>query len=429
MRSGFYECALHSKVTGYLQSIPVDKGDWVKKGQLLATLEVPELRENLQRAKATFTIEKLTYQRLKHVHDEDPKVVAEQDVDIAYSKMAQAQADLGVLDAMVSYTQIIAPFDGVITGRFADPGALVRAGGGDFGVSGNGADVSSAATEGAGGHMSGGPVLTMARIDKLRIYVYVPEEEAGLIRIGTRALVTAHGVQSEPIHAQVVRFANSLDLATRTMLTEIDLDNAQHQLYPRMYTTVTLDLVRHPDAIQLPAAAVEGVGEKRGYVFVVRADALIKQPVSLGITDGRLVEITSGLNGNESVVATINPGARSRREDQSHSHHRRQGVHRRSANCERPMIRFISLTSLALVLAFGFGDAQGAGGGRSSDSSRSGAHSRRSGADRADPASAHPRFRIRTERRARGRGRRRGEPASAGLWDGRVPARHRQRHR
>jgi membrane fusion protein, multidrug efflux system len=302
---GFYECALHSKVTGYLQTISVDKGDWVKQGQVLATLEVPELRENLERAKATFAIEKLTYQRLKHVHDEDPKVVAEQDVDIAYSKMAQAQADLGVLDALVSYTQIIAPFEGVITGRFADPGALIRAGGGDFGVSGNGADVSSAATEGAGGHMSGGPVLTMARIDKLRVYVYVPEEEVGLIQIGTHALVTTHGAQSEPIHAQVVRFANSLDLATRTMLTEIDLDNQQHRLYPRMYTTVTLDLVRHPDAIQLPAAAVQGVGQKLGYVFVVQDDSLIKQPVSLGITDGRLVEITSGLNGNESVVATI----------------------------------------------------------------------------------------------------------------------------
>ncbi len=305
---GFYECALHSKVTGYLQSIPVDKGDWVKQGQVLATIEVPELRENLERAKANFTIQKLTYQRLKHVREQDPKVVAEQDVDIAFSKMAQAQADLGVLNAMVAYTQIIAPFAGVITGRFADPGALIRAGGGDFGVSGNGASISSGATEGAGGHlMGGGPVLTMAEIDKIRIYVYVPEEEAGLIRVGTRALVTAHGVEGSPIQASVVRYANSLDLATRTMLTEIDLDNTQRRVYPRMYTTVTLYLVRHPDAIQLPTAAVEGVGGKDGFVFIVHDDSLIKRPVSLGITDGRYVEITSGLNGNESVVATISP--------------------------------------------------------------------------------------------------------------------------
>jgi membrane fusion protein (multidrug efflux system) len=305
---GFYECALHSKVTGYLQSIPVDKGDWVKKGQVLATIEVPELRENLERAKANFTIQKLTYQRLKHVREEDPKVVAQQDVDIAFSKMAQAQADLGVLNAMVAYTQIIAPFSGVITGRFADPGALIKAGGGDFGVSGNGADLSQGATEGAGGHlMGGGAVLSLAEIDKLRIYVYVPEEEAGLVRIGTHAVVTAHGLQAVPIQAKVVRYANSLDLATRTMLTEIDLDNPQRQLYPRMYTTVTLDLVRHPDAIQLPAAAVEGIGAKDGFVFIVHDDSLVKQPVSLGITDGRYVEMTSGLNGNESVVATISP--------------------------------------------------------------------------------------------------------------------------
>ncbi|HVN26880.1 MAG TPA: efflux RND transporter periplasmic adaptor subunit [Candidatus Binataceae bacterium] len=304
---GFYECALHAKVTGYLQSIAVDKGDWVKKGQVLAVIEVPELKQNLERAKADFAIQKLTYQRLKHVREEDPKVVAQQDVDIAYSKMAQAQANLGVLDAMVSYTQIVAPFDGVITGRFADPGALIRAGGSDIGVTGNGAELSEGATEGAGGHMSGGPLLTMADIDRLRIYVYVPEEEAGFIRAGTHATVATRGADTQPIRANVVRYTNSLDLATRTMLTEIDLDNPQHKLYPRMYTTVTLDLVRHPDAIQLPAAAVEGVGAKQGYVFIVHDDALIKRPVSLGITDGRYVEITSGLSGNESIVATMSP--------------------------------------------------------------------------------------------------------------------------
>jgi multidrug efflux pump subunit AcrA (membrane-fusion protein) len=113
--------------------------------------------------------------------------------------------------------------------------------------------------------MGSGPVLTMAEIDKLRIYVYVPEEEAGFIRVGMHAVVTAHSSDAEPIEARVARYANSLDLSTRTMLTEIDLDNAQHKLYPRMYTTVTLDLVWHPDAIQLPAAAVEGIGAKDGF--------------------------------------------------------------------------------------------------------------------------------------------------------------------
>jgi hypothetical protein len=78
--------------------------------------------------------------------------------------------------------------------------------------------------------MGSGPVLTMAEIDKLRIYVYVPEEEAGFIRVGTHAVVTAHSSDAEPIEARVARYANSLDLSTRTMLTEIDLNNAQHKL-------------------------------------------------------------------------------------------------------------------------------------------------------------------------------------------------------
>ena len=119
-----------------------------------------------------------------------------------------------------------------------------------------------------------------------------------------------------------------------------------------MYTTVTLDLVRHPDAIQLPAAAVEGVGGKNGYVFVVDDDSLIKKPVSLGITDGRYVEITSGLNGNESVVATISPALNQGEQIQPRSHHDGQVVNESSRNCERPMIRFLAAASLTLMLTF-----------------------------------------------------------------------------
>ncbi len=301
---GFYEAALHAKVTGYLQSISVDKGDWVKKGQVLAQIQVPELHSNLARAQASLEIAKITYDRLKHVQQSDPRLVSQQDVDMAYAKYQETQAGVRTLETMVAYTKIVAPFDGVITGRFADPGALIRAGGGDYGVDETSGLISPGATEGAGGHRSGGgPILTLADIDQLRVYIYVPEGSYPLIRRGTPAVLRFHEFPNRVFKGSVARFATSLDLATRTMLTEVDIDNPNHMLYPRSYAHVTLDLIRHADALSLPAAAIEGSGDS-AHVLVVKQDHLADVPVSTGITDGTRVEVTSGLTDQSVVVDT-----------------------------------------------------------------------------------------------------------------------------
>lgn len=310
---GYFETALYAKATGYLTSIYVDKGDWVKTGQVLADLEVPELHHNLAFTQAREEINLLTWQRLKRVRDSDPRLVAQEDVDIAYARWAEAKADVGVLQTMVDYTKIVAPYDGVITGRFVDPGALVRAGGTDYGVSSTGAEISSGATEGAGGHLGGGGVvLTMALLDTLRIYIYVPEQEAARVYPGMPAVVKLRAFPHGPIHARITRFASALDLTTRTMLTEIDIKNPQHRYYPRMYADVTIELVRHPNAIKLPVSAVGGVSETQAgspathaYVFVVKGTRLVKTAVSTGISDGRFIEITSGLRGDEWVVEAV----------------------------------------------------------------------------------------------------------------------------
>lgn len=300
---GFYEVALHAKVTGYLVKMNVDKGDWVKTGQVLAVIEVPELQQNLDRAEARLQIEKLTWQRLDRVRKTDSRLVAKETVDIAYAKYLEAKSDAGALETMVSYTKIIAPFDGVITGRFADPGALIRAGGGDFGVSGSGAAVSSGPMEGAGGHLTGGgPILSEAAISKLRVYVYVPEREAGTVRIGMPASMTLRSFPGQTFHATVTRYSSSLDLATRTMLTEIDIPNTDHRLYPRMYANVTLTLAQHPNALEVPRTAVSGIGQPDSFIFTVRDGKLRKTPVITGITDGTNVEIVSGLSDSDQVV-------------------------------------------------------------------------------------------------------------------------------
>src|SRR5271163_278978 len=301
---GFYEAALHSKVTGYLKSIPVDKGDSVKKGQVLAEIEVPELQSNLARSQASLEMERITYDRLKKVQQDDSRLISQQDVDMAYAKYREAQAAVATLQTMFGYTNIIAPFDGVITGRFADPGALIRAGGGDLGVDETSGLISPGATEGAGGHREGGgPLLTLADIDKLRVYIYVPEASYPFIHVGTPASLHFDEFPDRVFKGTVARYATSLDLSTRTMLTEVDIDNPKRLVYPRSYAHVTIQLVRHSDALSVPASAIQGAGGS-ARVLIVDNGRLVEVPVQTGIDNGSYVEITSGLTANALVVAT-----------------------------------------------------------------------------------------------------------------------------
>ncbi len=301
---GFYEAALHAKVSGYLKSIGVNKGDRIKAGQVLAEIEVPELRSNLARARAALEIQRITYDRLKEVQHSDPRLVSQQDVNMAFANYQEARAEVQTLDTMVGYTKIIAPFDGVVTGRFADPGALIGAGAGEGSNSNTSGPAGPEATEGAQGHRTGGgPVLTAAKIDKLRVYVYVPEGSCPLIRRGTPAVLSFDELPHRQFIGSVTRYASSLDLATRTMLTEIDIANPDGALYPRMYAHVRLELVRHRDALRLPVGAVHGSGET-AEVLTINNGRLARTPVSTGIDDGRYVEITSGLKTDQLVVST-----------------------------------------------------------------------------------------------------------------------------
>jgi membrane fusion protein (multidrug efflux system) len=295
---GFYESSLYSKVTGYLQSISVDKGDWVKKGEVLATIEVPELEQRVARAQASLDVQQLTYKRLEQVWKSDPRLVARQDVDIAQGKYLEAKADADELQALVSYTRIVAPFDGIVTGRFVDPGALIKAGGDQ---------PSSGPVEGSS-HPAGtaSPVVSLAMINPMRIYVYVPQGVVNFIARGTPATLTLQNSPDHPFAGTVTRFASSLDLSTRTMLTEIDVDNAGHKLYPGMYANVTLQLERHADVVQVPDSAL-GENSTGNYVMTVEDGKLLKKKVNVGIRTGHVVEITKGLKGDEQLVAALDP--------------------------------------------------------------------------------------------------------------------------
>lgn len=294
---GLYESALHAKVTGYLKSIAVDKGDWVKKGQLLAEIEVPELEQKLQRARANLAVRRGTYERLRRVWQTDPRLVAREDVDIAQGQFEEAKADVEELEALVGYTHIVAPFDGVVTARFVDPGALIQA-------SGHGG---ASEMEGSSpGKSNNAPIVTVSDIDTLRVYVYVPEEETSLIKAGMPVTLRLREFPGREFTASVTRFATALDLSTRTMLVEADIENPKHELYPGMYANVLIELARHDSALKLPASAVGGSGDA-SFVYVVREGHLAKLPVTVGFTNEGWVEIASGLAGDESVVGTVTP--------------------------------------------------------------------------------------------------------------------------
>jgi membrane fusion protein, multidrug efflux system len=289
---GWYQATLYAKVSGYLKHIDVDKGDWVKQGQVLAEIEVPELEQKLRRARARLQVERVTYDRLKGVLETDPRLVARQDVDVAEGKFEQAKAEADELEALVGYTKIVAPFSGVITARYVDPGALIQA--------------SGRSGSAGGGGKQGVPIVDMADVNRLRVYVYVPEEEVAEVRRDMPATLALHEFPGRTFTGKVARFATSLDLSTRTMLTEVDLDNPTHELYPGMYADVALELVRHPNAWTLPPTAI-GTVDSSAYVYVVHDGRLMKAPVVTGLRETDAVEVASGLSGGEQVVRNIGP--------------------------------------------------------------------------------------------------------------------------
>ena len=295
--AGLNEAALYAKVTGYLKQINVDKGDWVKQGQVLAVIEVPELEQKLKRARARLQVRRVTYERLQRVWNTDKRLVAREDVDIAQGQFEQAQADVEELEALVGYTRIIAPFDGVVTARYVDPGALIQASGRTGTIDTGDQSLGRAGLA---------PVVSVADIDTLRVYIYVPENESSEVRQGMPATLRLREFAGREFTGTVTRFATRLDLSTRTMLTEVDIPNPKHELYPGMYADVTLELERHAQALRVPPTAVGAEGDKR-FVFVVKDGRLAKTPVTVGIVEPSWVEITSGLSGAEQIVKNVGP--------------------------------------------------------------------------------------------------------------------------
>jgi membrane fusion protein (multidrug efflux system) len=277
-----YQTTLYAKVSGYLKWIGPDKGDLVKKDQVLAVIDAPEVEEQYHQAVADYKIKKLTYERLSKVWKESPDVIAKQDVDVAEAAFQGSKHSMEQREALREYTKVRAPYDGTITARFADPGALIQ--------------VATASATGAI------PLFTIMDLNTVRVYANVPQDESAWIVPGkTKASLILKEPAGHSFTGTVTRTTLALDPSTRSLLVEIDLPNPDHMLRPGTFVEVSLALREIPRALVLPPQAVNS-GATGQSVFIVdngRAKAI---PVRTGITDGRWIEITSGLSGAEDVV-------------------------------------------------------------------------------------------------------------------------------
>jgi RND family efflux transporter MFP subunit len=319
----FQQVDVHAKVAGYIRQICVDVGDHIKAGQTLAVLEVPELSAQLQgaeaavrrakdairrakgdldRAESLHTATHLDYTRLKQASDARPGLIAEQELDDAQAKdkegeaqiagdeaaLSEAQNQLDValaeqkqLSAMTDYTRITAPFNGVITRRYVDTGALVQVG-------------TNSSTQAL-------PVASVAETDLFRLTLPVPESAVPMVHLGT--LVTVHVPSlNRNFEGKVSRFADAVNQETRTMHTEVDVHNQDGSIVEGMYAEVNLTLAQKELALTVPVQAVTRDGSHASVLVVNSGDRIEERQVRLGMEGANQVEIVSGLSAKERVV-------------------------------------------------------------------------------------------------------------------------------
>jgi len=269
------QAGIYAKVSGTLDRVYVDMGSPVRRGQMLALIDTTELFQTRQQAAATAQNARLTYRRTKDLYDQ--KLVAAQDLENAEAAMKVAEATLDVATTRLDYARITAPFGGTITKRFLDPGAVV-----------------SALTS---------TIFVLMDLDRMKIIINVLEQDIPRVTMGLKASVTVDAFPGKKFTGSVSKFAQAVDLATRTMAVEVDIPNPGHLLAPGMFATVSLNVGQHSDALTLPTQAI--LKDDQGlFVYVTRQDTARRVRVTPGGEQNSRTEILSGLEGTEDVITT-----------------------------------------------------------------------------------------------------------------------------
>jgi RND family efflux transporter MFP subunit len=318
-----------AKVAGYVKWIGVDIGDHVRTNQVLATLDVPEIQDDVakakaglaaaaanvvtaqaavQRAEAATNIASLSFKRIQDVSRKDPGLVPKQDVDVAQSRSMEAAAQLASArsglkaaqenkdeaeseysraQVMMQYATIRAPFNGVITKRYANTGSMIQAG------------ISS--------QTQAMPIVRLAQNDLLRLTLPVPVSDVGSVRDGEMVDVNVVSL-GRSFKGKVTRYADTVQMATRTMDTEVDVPNPDGSLVPGVYAEVHLHLAARPNVLSVPLDAIDGLGTSVQQAWLVRNGVLHLIPVKIGLQTATRVEILSGLQRGDRVVVGRHTG-------------------------------------------------------------------------------------------------------------------------
>lgn len=313
----YQEVELRAKVTGFLENMTADVGDVFKEGQVIGTLDVPELKLEIEhakaverrsqaeidRAKANFEDAHLNFERLTATDKQQPHLIAAADLDAATAKDRSAQATLDAakeelhvaesevkrLNTMQDYTRITAPYAGVITKRYADTGALIQAG-----TSGGAA-----------------PVVRFSQNDKLRAVFPVELSYASRIKVGDPVDIIVESM-NRTIHGKVARFTRKVETATRKMEAEVDVPNPDLALIPGVYAVAKLKSDVKNDALVVPIEAVLR-DKSSASVYVINKDHKIEdRQVELGLETPSQIEITKGLMAGEMIMngsrSQVKPG-------------------------------------------------------------------------------------------------------------------------
>ncbi len=283
---GYIETPVYAKVAGYLKTIRVDKGDRVKKDQVLAELDSPELDHQVANARATYEIDVVNDRRYQQLAREG--VVAQQTADESHAAMMAAKATLDQTIALEDYKVIRSPFAGVVTARYVDPGALIPQ---------------------ATGTTANTPILALATLSPLRVYADAPQEVAPFIHDGDPTTVTVSDYPGRSFPGKITRHPDALDPATRTMLVEVDLTNREMLLYPGMYAHISIHVQKSAHSLQVPDDALVFRGGKP-YVPVVRDNHLRLIPVQLGRDNGVSVEVEGDIVPQDMIALNVGQAAR-----------------------------------------------------------------------------------------------------------------------
>jgi RND family efflux transporter MFP subunit len=291
----FSEAPIYARTSGYVKAWYADIGSNVKKGQRLADIESPEVDQQLHQARADLgtaqaneNLARVTADRLRNLVD--TSAVSRQEYDNAVSALAarsaeaeSARANVRRLEQLVSFERIEAPFAGVITARNTDVGQLVDAG------------------------SSGGPARELFRIattDVVRVFVNVPQTNSAVASPGTPVDVTLAERPGKRFEGRITRTSSAIDPSTRTMLIEVDLDNASGEILPGAFAQVHVKLLSETPTVTVPASALLFRAEGPRVAVVSAGNRAALMPVTLGRDYGTRIEVTSGLSPDARVIVS-----------------------------------------------------------------------------------------------------------------------------